>query len=136
MTTQAMEFVIWDGVEYVMEECPLDSWFELTGRRPKFGPAPTAMKRGYWAAWAIENNRLFLTSVDGYLLGGVELTLAHLFPEQSGPVPCDWFSGTLHLPHGKRRLDDYFFVWERVWTLTVESGVVTRSVDSANPNWR
>lgn len=95
----------------------------------------TACFRGYRAAWALRDGRLFLTGLDGYWDDGRVLTLQHLFPDTVHAVAADWFSGTLRCPLGKRLRYahlDFASVYERDLLIDIQHGVFVGESERCN----
>lgn len=136
MTIQMSDVISWNGAEYAMEQCPLESWFLLVGKGPRLAPGSTALKRGYLARWGIRNDRLYLDRVSGSLLCGEPLSIRHFFPDATGPVFFHWYGGELKLPHGDARSTPYGDVWERFWILKLRKGLVIEVLDQANAELR
>jgi hypothetical protein len=123
---------------------PLELYWTLTGKkRPAFCPFE-GCKRGYIATWAIHDQQLFLTSIEGevrrsFVLFGPKTrmyTLKRLFSraEQHG-VKAKWYSGRLRIPIGSMtRFDDHDYDsrFEQDIIITVEQGHVVRTVTLNN----
>lgn len=87
----------------------------------------SALWRGYIGHWRIDNNRLYLVELKGTRSDGKPASLATIFPDSSGPVFADWYTGKLVCPRGKviGRIDDVFLnVYEEDVVLRVMAGIV------------
>jgi hypothetical protein len=118
---------------------PLETYWEKTGKRkPDFSTLETC-KRGYIASWAIKDNKLLLTEVDGeyntttFLLGRklAKTSVKKLFPKSKGNVFAIWFSGKLRIPAGSMTQyehDNYNSRFEKEIIITIEKGKVLKMV--------
>jgi len=132
MTAQIHERIILNGEQVSMTSCPrppldnprITSCSEeemLAGRGVVFS---TACWRKYLGTWEICGGRLNLVGLDGiYTL------------EEGERLFADWFSGTLHVPHG----DVLHHVHMELQTVyaqellsTIEHGLVTASINVVN----
>ena len=127
MTAQETDLILLEGVQHQLLTNPLEVYRE-TYRRDMifFQEHPnTACWRGYVAEWVIDEGKLFLLKVNGYVsyrgvqsgprsrldeLQGVNFdlfkykvpaTLSELFGPVSGRVPATWYSGELRVPLGE-----------------------------------
>jgi len=98
MTDQSPEKILLSGVEFCMNNYPLESYFEMYGIKK---PIPQFMMsscwRGYRGEWSIVDKKLFLNKLR--FLGESEDAIQKLFGTdlpQNG-VFADWFSGYLKL---------------------------------------
>jgi hypothetical protein len=134
MTAQATDILYFEGQELRLLSNPLESLWSERHPRPRFVWASTALYRGYWATWIIENNMLYLTAVDGLVSVGQEgelrASLALLFPGAGKRVHAEWFAGELRVPKGDmvRRSDiPEGRVYERELHIVIDRGVVVGS---------
>jgi hypothetical protein len=124
MTDQAPDRIIIDGCRHTMLTYPLDVYRDEY--RPDmvfFQASPNiGCWRGYTAEWEIDDGKLFLLNVDGYVSykgrnpnievkesirwgdihpelfhDKVPITLSELFGPVSGRVPATWYSEELRL---------------------------------------
>jgi hypothetical protein len=137
MTAQRPETIFIDGKAHLLLTLPLERRFKRRHRRPPFRAPTTACWRGYIGTWAIENSRLYLIKLEGNLCNGTRANLRTVFPDASGPVFADWFTGELRIPVGEMvRYVHMGFgsVFAAELMITVERGVVTgRVVRTAEP---
>ena len=129
MTAQAQEELIYNGETVGMCSTPLDDYFTLINWQPEFEEICTGLWRGYVGEWLIENQRLYLTGIDGFtIIGGEKFTINTLFPKSDSPVFAEWFSGVIRIPRGE--LIKYFHggfasVYERDEYVEFKDGVLT-----------
>ena len=123
---------VYKGKTYGMNTEPLADyrWREPGpfGTRPSFSPRDSGCWRGYEGRWAIENGRLYMTHIEGYLDDGRKATLAVLFPGAPQPVFAEWFSGVLAVNDGEmlRYVHmGYESVYEHSIMIEVRAGCVT-----------
>ena len=105
MTVQINEVLIYNGEEYILESKPLTPYLEK--HNFIFGATNSACWRGYIGHWLIEDECLYLTNFSAHLAingnsrwAGEEVGMDYLFPGQN-KVLAEWFSGELHIPHGR-----------------------------------
>ena len=121
VTEQAPDSVEVDGVPYRLIAQPLDA---LLGPNPPFVAPSTALWRGYLAAWAVRDDRLYLTGVSAWVLAADGSSIAEvdgsaMFRPWNPPVPATWVTGDLLVEPAVVNSDSYPFV------LSVEQGTVT-----------
>lgn len=123
---------------------PLEQyWILHRKKRPVFCSCD-GCRRGYVATWAIQNQELFLKSINGEarkttLFFGSKLipySLKNLFPlAGQKPVKAVWYSGKLRIPIGNMSRfedNDYDSRFEQDLIITVEQGNVIRTVTLNN----
>jgi hypothetical protein len=81
---------------------PLSDCLRLTDQQDLFPMQCTALWRGYIGTWELDDDRLYLLSLDVPFSKGASPDMSRIFPHASGRVFADWFSGTLMLPQGER----------------------------------
>ncbi len=132
MTAQFAEKILYRGEEMALLTTPLADLFTLRESKPQFDPDCTALIRGYMGTWQIDEGKLWLIALEGKLKDGTDSQVTTLFPDTSGPVLADWFSGTLRIPQGE--LLEYVHsgfksIYERDLLLEVDKGcIVSESV--------
>ena len=106
MTVQISEVLIYNGEEYQLKSTPLRPYLEK--HNIIFGATNSACWRGYIGHWLIEGGCLYLTNLSAHIAingnsrwAGEEVGMDYLFPGQN-KVLAEWFSGELHIPHGRR----------------------------------
>lgn len=128
MTDQVTEILVVQGEELWMCSDPLETYFVSAGIKSPFKWQETCCWRGYVGTWAIENDRLYLKSVEGRTAHGTPITLANLFPGHRDRVFADWYSGEIRCPAGKlleARSMGWPSVYERDRFFSIKAGVVT-----------
>lgn len=128
MTFQRPETIFIDGEAHALLTLPLEKRFKRRHRRPPFRAPTTACHRGYVGTWAIENSRLYLVALRGNLRDGSCVTLQTVFPESSGPVFAEWFTGELTIPVREMIADVHMGFSNRFASellITIERGLVT-----------
>jgi hypothetical protein len=102
MTAQFGERLKYEGEDVTMATTPLDQYFREIGVAPPFVVDCSALWRGYIGSWEIRSNRLYLLSLMGRLEDGSDINLGKIFPNTSGIVFANWYSGKIRVPRGKR----------------------------------
>lgn len=100
MTSQIREILYYKGVRTVMASEPLFPY--LKSRKDIcFNASSTACWRGYLGIWKINDKRLFLIKLKGYIDKDYkEVKLDYIFPDKK-EVFADWFSGKIRISKGK-----------------------------------
>jgi hypothetical protein len=155
MTVQSLDQIIIDGRRRDLVTNPLEMYREKY--RPDmvfFQASPnTSCWRGYIAEWEIDDGKLFLLKVDGYVSykgrnpnievkedirwgelhpelfqDKIPITLSELFGHVSERVPATWYSGELRLVSGGGWGDDLSYQ-----TISVKDGICgeLKGVDGA-----
>lgn len=140
MAAQLPDIIWLHSKEMDLYSNPLENYWQKTGKRkPNFKVAENC-KRGYVAAWAIENNQLLLTHIHGehyvttFFLGNklVETDVKKLFPKSGNlGVLANWFSGKLRIPAGQMTQYehyDYNSRFEKEIIITIDKGLVIKMV--------
>lgn len=129
MTTQFASPMTDNGEDFRVKPFPLsqlgDSWRTVNrdGKTTdRFWRNCTANHKGYGAAWAIENDRLYLTAFSAYGENWCELSMQDVFG--TSKLFAFWYSGELHANRGKPIYGMFERTYEqdRVWRF--EHGVV------------
>lgn len=101
MTAQCMDTIRFEAGNHGLCALPLDAYFEKNpGKRPSLVSPHTANWRGYEAAWALEDGRLYLVGFQGFT-GERTLGLEDLFPGSGGRVFASWYTGELRIVIGE-----------------------------------
>lgn len=99
MTMQAHERVTFRGKRYGCPTEPLEQLFQVRGLdRPAFAEMSTACYRGYIGGWEVEDDLLFLTSMEWGTVDGRPFGMRGLFP--TAPTDCvfaDWVTDWIGL---------------------------------------
>ncbi len=128
MTAQIPEQIQINGETQSLFSNPLGDFFAERGIKPPFEASSTALWRGYVGHWEITDGQLYLTSINACLRDGTELSLQAVFPEATGRVFANWYSGTLRIPQGDRLKyvhGGYASTYEKDFLIDVERGIVT-----------
>ena len=98
MTAQFTEQILLHGHKRTLCTDPLESFFKISGTRPKFQVTCTALWRGYVGTWEILNERLYLIDLDAVLQTGQIANIATIFPGFPERAFAPWYSGKLRIP--------------------------------------
>ena len=135
MTLQRSETLIHRGRRYSLKGTPLSSCSDpaVVQRQSQITVASTALWRGYVGTWEIKRGRLWLTGLEASVRQPSTPPDQHherrgldwLFPGVDGPVPADWYTGTLKSPRGRAQHSGlYSLVWPYMRLFHVEAGRV------------
>ena len=130
-TEQAKELFLDNGTERLLFGRPLESRFHGGERKPEIlRPRSTACRRGYQGTWEIRDGRLWLVAL-ATCAAGEPIPLSRVFPGSRGPIPADWYTGTLLVPLGEiigttGRPGFRKAVYERYRQIEIEQGKVVR----------
>lgn len=130
MTTQKPETLRNEGKALSLCSQPLSELFAERGNKPPFRATSTALWRGYVGHWSIIGDKLYLDDIKGELSDGSKVSLQTVFPDASGPVLADWYTGTLRIPQGDRLRyvhGGYASVYAQDLLIDIEKGIVTRT---------
>lgn len=128
MTAQCSETLYYKGEKLSMFTNPLSPY--LKAMNISFYSTSTALWRGYVGSWAIEGQRLYLVSLDGYIQtpqGGQDVGLEYLFPDYPDGVFAHWYSGEIRCPMGellKYVHMGYASTYEQDLLLVVDKGLI------------
>lgn len=144
-TAQTPEVLILDGKKEDMFAEPLEAYFADGHPRPPLfdEPLSTGLWRGYIGTWEIQDDQLYLKSlerptyksVSGETIVENMDVLAIVFPKAKKPIKAEWFSGVISVPRGEMlRYVHMGFgsVFSRVLYVTLKDGKVLakREVDN------
>ena len=129
MTMQRHDTIVYQSEEQVIFSQPLEKYFEYINRRPSFVSLNTSLTiRGYYADWAILENKLFLIDFKGYQLQSnwteTEYDLTDLFPKAEKPIFANWFTGEILLPNGGNISHSIYRIYENLIKLTFVNGIL------------
>ncbi|NLD99788.1 MAG: hypothetical protein GX640_07930 [Fibrobacter sp.] len=111
-TAQMEDELKWKGRTHYISTNPLEDYWADTASRPKFVLQKsfpffgdvywTNNWRGYKANYVIEDSRLYLTRIKGWI-GNHRAKVSRLFPDdfKEGKVFCKWYTGVLRIRKGK-----------------------------------
>ena len=109
---------------------PFGDYLETLEGAPTFSPPDTACWRGYYGKWKIEDNKLYLTGLEGFISTPdnqyKEIDLNYFFPDQK-KVFAEWFTGEIRIPMGE--MIEYIHMgyhskYERDLIIRIENGLV------------
>jgi hypothetical protein len=130
MTAQVPEKLLFEGEELDLCNEPLELFIEKTPTTVRFMSAHTALWRGYVGTWEIEEDRLYLKSLDATIEGEKgyeEVGMERVFPEYPNGLFAHWFTGELRCPQGalvKYVHGGFGSVYEKDLFFKVKKGVV------------
>ena len=81
---------------FLLDEQPLEAYFELIGQRPDLHDGACPPCRGYAATWEIDDGWLYLVGLAGQWSDSSPVVLRNLFPFAGERILATWFSGTIH----------------------------------------
>ena len=131
MTAQEKEALTFNGEVYHLATEPLRPYLKL--HNIKFDAWWTACWRGYVGKWVIENDKLYLVALRGWIkndsvddteskLSSVDMNF--LFPGQD-KVFAEWYTGEIRIPYGEMLQYyhiGYASVYEKELFLEFENG--------------
>ena len=103
MTAQIAETMIYKGEELSLCDEPLHYYLQTIAKDLKLEAPSTALWRGYVGTWTIEDDRLYLVKLKGYIStdsGTAEIVLGDVFPDYPDGVFAHWYTGELCCPMG------------------------------------
>jgi hypothetical protein len=100
MTAQRCDTIFIDGTEHKLYSLPLNQYWEKHQKTIYPLGSNTALTRGYYATWLLEDDKLYLIDFWGEnFMSREEYSLADLFPGQD-KIFAEWFTGELTVPVG------------------------------------
>jgi hypothetical protein len=130
MTTQSSDTLVDDENEYRVKPFPLsqlgEDWctVEINGKMvPRFQRFSTSCHRGYLAAWAIKDEKLFLTAFDAYE-NGCRVNIEDVFSTYK--LFASWYCGELKSNVGGVIYGFYEPTFEKNCVWEFERGVVKK----------
>jgi hypothetical protein len=100
MTAQIREIIYYKGEKTVMATEPLSSYLQ-SRKGICFNARSSACWRGYLGIWKINDKRLFLVKLKGYIDKDYkEVELEYIFSGKK-EVFADWFSGKIRISQGE-----------------------------------
>ena len=147
MTAQHREELVYNDQVYYLATEPLKPY--LDKNKIKFKPNCSACWRGYIGKWIVENNKLYIVSLDAncsdddsdeiwWLDNIYTVDLNYLFPNQN-KVFAEWFSGEIRMPYGdllKTSFIGYDAIYEKELILEFENGHLIKQREIDNNNQR
>tara|TARA_B110000881_G_C18155057_1_gene307984 strand:+ start:67 stop:498 length:432 start_codon:yes stop_codon:yes gene_type:complete len=100
MTAQIREIIYYKGEKTVMATEPLSPYLQCR-KGMCFNAKSSTCWRGYLGIWKINDKRLFLVKLKGYIDKDYkEVELEYIFPGKK-EVFADWFSGKIRISQGE-----------------------------------
>jgi len=138
-TEQIPDTLIYDGSVFELSslpDYPLEKYYQTQQqKRPEFKVGPrivgsTALHRAYIALWEIEDKRLYLKGIKGFI-GDEKVNLKKLFTKnfKRGKVAASWYTGTITIPSGRvirHHHWEKFRIYENSIILEFKKGIVVR----------
>lgn len=130
MTAQFTENLQYKGEKHRLCSKPLGPFLASSASTLKFHATSSALWRGYIGTWCIENDRLYLAKLKGWVLTDnveSEVGLEALFPDYPDGVFAHWFTGELRCPSGallNYAHGGYLSTYEKDLFFRVQRGVV------------
>jgi hypothetical protein len=100
MTAQIADKIIIKGVKYSLYTTPLDNYWTKKNPKPGIQLPDTSCWRGYVATWEIFDNNLYLIDIEFHTPKG-DVGISYLFPNNTGNIKADWYTGELRIPFGE-----------------------------------
>ena len=130
MTAQVSEILLFEAEELSLCNEPLELFIEKNPMKVRFMAPHTALWRGYVGTWVIEEERLYLKSIEATINGenGFEdVGMDRVFPEYPNGLFAHWYTGELRCPQGallKYVHGGYGSVYEKDLFFKVKRGVI------------
>lgn len=101
MTAQASDSITYNNKRTGMGTEPLRDYIPYLNIPHRFVSPSTFCNRGYFASWAVNNNKLFLVDFTCWILDYQKVEgLDYIFPGED-VVFAHWFSGEIRIPLGE-----------------------------------
>jgi hypothetical protein len=100
MTAQASDSITYRNKTTGMRTEPLSEYIPKLNIPHRFVAPASYCWRGYFAEWAVENNKLLLTGFNGFILNYQKVGMEYIFPGEN-IVFAHWFSGEIQIPMGE-----------------------------------
>jgi len=133
MCIQVKDSIIIKGDKYYLYTTPLDSYWTKRNPKPPIMPTKSTCWRGYIATWEIFKENLYLVNIIFHARDG-EFGLDFLFPQNTGKVKADWYSGELKLPFGNELYQEFMEdpVYDSDWYMSIKKGKILSQRYQAN----
>ena len=135
MTLQIKDRLTYKDNKYFINTNPFDPYIQE--HNIKFSAWISCCWRGYSADWMIEDNKLFLTYLHGWVKDENKkrtgIGMCDIFPNQY-KVFAEWFSGEIDVPFGEIIGTNFILgdILEKEMFLKSESGVLVSSREINN----
>jgi len=133
MTAQASDSLPYHNKRSGMDTEPLRDYIPELNLPHRFVARTTFYWRGYFADWAVDNNKLFLVGFKGWILDNLEVGMDYIFPGED-VVFAHWYTGTIRTRLGKMVAyihGGYDSTYEGYRALKFEKGILI----SATEKW-
>ncbi len=100
MTAQASDSITYNNKTTGMRTEPLRDYIPQLNLPHLFVATSSFCWRGYFAKWAVDNNKLFLIGFNGQILDNIKVGMDYIFPGED-VVFAHWFSGKIRTPLGE-----------------------------------
>lgn len=131
MCNQSLDSILIKEERHCLYTYPLDSYWTKKNPKPNVGWPNTGCRRGYVATWELSENSLYLIDLLYYSVYGKD-GLDYVFPNQSGKIKANWFTGELRIAIGDYLYFDDGLVYESDMFLMLENGTVISHRYKAN----
>ena len=133
MTAQASDSFTYNNKRSGMDTEPLRDYLKELDLPHRFVARTTFCWRGYFAEWAVDNNKLFLVGFKGWILDNLEVDMDYIFPGED-VVFAHWYTGTIRTRLGEMVAyihGGYDSTYEGYVALKFENGILI----SATEKW-
>ena len=133
MCIQIKDSIIIKGQKYFLYTFPLDSYWTKKNPKPQTRLINTNCWRGYVATWEIFQKSLYLVDIKYFSPGG-DFGLDYIFPNSTGKVKADWFTGELKIPIGNVLFQEHMAdpVYDSDWYICIKKSYVISQRLKAN----
>ncbi len=133
MTVQTKDSIIIKGIKYFLYTYPLNSYWTTNNPKPNIRMPKTCCRRGYVASWEISDGYLYLIDIIYYSPLG-DLGFDDIFPNYSGKIKADWYTGELKIPIGNELIMEVMWdtIYESDWFIEIENGKIISDRYKAN----
>ena len=121
-----MDTLMLDGESYSIAAEPMADYLQTARLPHPLVPHSTACWRGYFSAWSVDDERLYLIEWNGYIGDFEEVGMEYIFPGQE-KVFAEWYSGEIRIPQGKLVCyihGGYESIYEKDLFLKFEKGIL------------
>jgi hypothetical protein len=126
MTAQASDSLTYNNKRSGMDKEPLRDYLIELDLPHRFISPTTFCNRGYFADWAVDNNKLFLVGFKGWILNYLIVGMDYIFPGED-VVFAHWYTGVIRIRLGEMVAyihGGYDSTFEGYRSLTFEKGIL------------
>ena len=133
MCIQIKDIIFVKGIKYDLYTTPLISYWNRRHPKPQIRLTNSTCWRGYVASWEVSDDSLYLIDIIYYSQKG-DLGLDYLFPQNTGKIKADWYTGGLKIPLGNELFREHMEdpVYDSDWFLSIKKGSVISQLYKAN----